>query len=391
MAKSADVAIVGGGILGLAFAWEAARRGQSVVVFERDRLAQSASIRNFGMIWPIGQPAGALYDLAMRSRERWLELATTNVLWVNPCGSIHAVYEDDEDTVIREFAATSSTHGIACEYVEARDAVKRFPALQAEGLKGVFWSATELAVDPRQAIAMLPRWLAESKDVHFQFATTVTGVESGRLTTSTGETWNARQIFVAAGVDFQTLFPAEYRAMGLRVCKLQMLRTVPQPSSWKLGPHLAGGLTLTHYKSFESCPSLAAVKARIAATMPEFVHFGIHVMASQNQLGEVIIGDSHEYDADISIFDKAHIDELILQYLARMLRLPDPRIAARWHGLYAKRADKTLSVESPLPGVTLLAAAGGAGMTLSFGFARQWWDSHDSGSPFILEAPRGKN
>jgi glycine/D-amino acid oxidase-like deaminating enzyme len=54
MLQSADIAIVGAGILGIAHAYAMARRGRSVVVFERSPQATGASVRNFGMIWPVG-------------------------------------------------------------------------------------------------------------------------------------------------------------------------------------------------------------------------------------------------------------------------------------------------------------------------------------------------
>ena len=42
-----DIAIIGGGIVGLAQGWIAARHGQKVGIFERSSVAQGASVRNF--------------------------------------------------------------------------------------------------------------------------------------------------------------------------------------------------------------------------------------------------------------------------------------------------------------------------------------------------------
>ncbi len=132
---------------------------------------------------------------------------------------------------------------------------------------------------------------------------------------------------------------------------------------------LAGGLTLRHYKNFQSCPTLAAVKERVARQNPEFDHYGVHVMASQNGQGELVLGDSHEYDADIEPFDKPEIDALILDYLRTFLNVPELQIAARWHGIYVKHPRDAYFVAQPAPGVTAVTGVGGAGMTLSFGLA----------------------
>src|SRR5262245_19981530 len=70
-----DVAVVGAGIVGLAHALAAARRGKRVVVIDRDAHANGASIRNFGFITVTGQQAGACWQRAMRSRDVWAEIA----------------------------------------------------------------------------------------------------------------------------------------------------------------------------------------------------------------------------------------------------------------------------------------------------------------------------
>ncbi|HEY3736031.1 MAG TPA: FAD-dependent oxidoreductase, partial [Jatrophihabitans sp.] len=47
---SADLVVVGAGIVGLGHAAAALRRGLSVVVLERDSRAVGASVRNFGHV-----------------------------------------------------------------------------------------------------------------------------------------------------------------------------------------------------------------------------------------------------------------------------------------------------------------------------------------------------
>ncbi|MEX0979329.1 MAG: FAD-dependent oxidoreductase, partial [Pirellulales bacterium] len=169
------------------------------------------------------------------------------------------------------------------------------------------------------------------------------------------------------GDDLQTLYPETLSAAGLVRCKLQMMRSTAR--SARLGPMLAAGLTLRHYQNFNDCPSLDVVKSRVALETPEYDRFGIHVMASQNAAGELVIGDSHEYEGAIEPFDKPEIDRLILDYLHTFLDVPDLQIAARWHGIYAKHPREPYLIAHPAPGATVVTGVGGAGMTLSFGLA----------------------
>jgi len=374
-----SVLIVGAGIVGLAHAWAASKRGHRVTVLERDAKAIGASVRNFGMIWPIGQPPGTLHDTAMLSRQLWLELSRESGLWLKPCGSIHLAHAEDEWAVLQEFHAMSGGWGQECELLDAAAVKSRTPAANPEGLIGGLFSAMEAVVNPRTAIPHLASWL-QNRGVVIHFSTPVKEVDRGRAVTASGSIFQADRIIVCGGDDCRILFPNLIRDAGIKRCKLQMLKTSAQPGAWSLGPHLAGGLTLRHYANFASCTSLAELKARIARQTPELDRFGIHVMASQNEAGEVILGDSHEYDQDIEPFDKAAIDELMLRELRRIIQLPSWQITERWHGVYLKHPTSAILEATPLPQVHVSSATGGAGITMSFGLAEQFWRKLDADS-----------
>ena len=370
----ADLAIVGAGILGLAHAYAAAKSGKRVVVFERAQRAAGASVRNFGMIWPIGQPAGEMLTLALRSRAIWREVLLEAKLPSRETGSLHLTYRQDEAEVAQEFAEMASGLGYDCQWIAPHAVLQRSQAVQPDGLLGALWSPTELTVDPRRIVAELPAFLTERFGVEFRFATAVRAIVPPVLETAdteSNERWTADQFLICSGEDFETLYPAHYAASGLTRCKLQMLRTASQPSGWELGPSLAAGLTLRFYPAFEVCKTLDALKARIAEETPELDRWGIHALVSQTWDGALTLGDSHEYGLAVDIFNKAKIDDLILDYTRGFLRAPEMRIAERWYGVYAKHPTKTLVTMEPEASVRIVASPGGSGMTLSMGLGEK--------------------
>lgn len=121
MDRSADIAIVGAGIVGLAHAYMALRKGYRVVLFERDQFATGASVRNFGLVWSIGQEPGIGLDRALRSRQHWAEVAKQAGFWMNNNGSLHVVYHEDEWNVLQEFMELYKSSAYQCTLISPEE------------------------------------------------------------------------------------------------------------------------------------------------------------------------------------------------------------------------------------------------------------------------------
>jgi len=368
--KKFDVAVVGAGIVGLAIAYTAAKKGQKVIVFERNPRATGASVRNFGLIWPIGQPAGNALDRALHSREIWLEVAQASGLWLKQNGSLQLAYHDDEMAVLHDFLRNTAGAGYHTKLLAPHEVPAYSRAVKTDGLKGALWSATECTVTSRQAIPQIAEFLEKVLGVEFHFGSAVTHVESRELS-DFYEHWEAERIFICSGAEFETLYPKMFRESGITKCKLQMLRTASQPAGWDLGASLCAGLTLLHYSSFAHLESLAPIRERYDRENLDFSRYGIHVLVSQNCFGEIILGDSHEYGWDVSPFDSEAINKLIIKYLDTFAQFPDAAIAETWHGVYPKIPGKTDFVVKVEPDVWIVNGLSGAGMTMSFGLAQE--------------------
>jgi len=362
--------VIGAGIVGLATARALTIRGYQVTVFERNERAVGASIRNFGMVWPIGQPNGVLFERAMLSRSIWKQIAVEAGIWHDEVGSLHMAYQDDELQVMQEY--TDANQSIRdCTLLTSAQALEKSAAVNPDGLKGALWSPTEMIVESRAAIGQIAQYLAEKHSVTFHWNTAIAEINQTTIRSGT-RTWAADEIFVCGGAEFETLYPELFAAAPITKCKLQMMRMIAQPDGWRIGPSLCGSLSMAHYPGFQVAPSLPALRERYNEQYAEYLKWGIHVMTAQNHTGELTIGDSHEYGLVHDPFDKDFINQMILDYLSTFTRLKDTRIIQTWNGILPKLTNgQTELVLEPEPGVTIINGLGGNGMTLSFGLCEQ--------------------
>lgn len=368
MDKSAIV--IGAGIVGLAMARSLAERGYKVTVFERNAKAVGASIRNFGMLWPVGQPTGKLYERALVSRSIWKQICDEAGFWYEEKGSLHLAYNGLESEVIHQFVDASK--GVRpVTVLTAAEARKRSKAVNGKNLEYALFSEDEMIVESRVVIEALPAYLSNKYGIDFHFNTAIAAIEHPAVK-SGKQSWSADEIYVCSGADFETLYPEVFAANYFTKCKLQMMRLTAQAGNWRIGPSLCGGLSLIHYKSFEVAESLPQLKLHYEQFMSDYLKWGIHVMVSQNAEGELTIGDSHEYGLVHDPFDKQFINQLIIDYLKQFAQFKSFAVIQSWNGIYPKITNgKTDFIDSPENGVTIVNGLGDAGMTLSFGLAEE--------------------
>ncbi|MFC4005358.1 TIGR03364 family FAD-dependent oxidoreductase [Prauserella oleivorans] len=361
---SADLVVVGGGIVGLGHAVEAVARGLTVTVVEREDRPLGASVRNFGHGCVTAQE-GVAYRHALAARDRWLTLARRAGFWAAETGTVVVARAEDELEVLESFAAERDGAGVTM--LTAAEADRR--AGTAGALGGAYLER-DIRVDPRAAVPAIARWLAEQPGVTFGWSTSVLGVEPGGVRTNRGDI-EAREVVVCIGHDLDRLFPGLAADAGVRRCALHMLRVAAPAYRTRAAteaPAVLTGLSMLRYAGLVRQPPSARLRARLAAERPELLELGVNHMFTQHPSGDLLIGDTHAYGASVDPFAAEDVDELILDETARLLGTPSLRVRERWRGVYASAPGEFL-VRQVQPGCTVVAVTAGIGMTTGLGLA----------------------
>jgi glycine oxidase len=157
--QSYDVAVVGGGVIGLAVAWRAARSGLRVVVLERDTVGAGASHVAAGMLAPVSEADArepALLDLGLRSAAAWPAFAAELGVELQTHGTLVVARDRDEAEWLERELALRERLELSAERLLPSAARALEPAL-APTLRAAFAARDDHSVDPRALVQALAR------------------------------------------------------------------------------------------------------------------------------------------------------------------------------------------------------------------------------------------
>jgi FAD dependent oxidoreductase TIGR03364 len=363
-ASGYDLIVIGAGIVGLAHALAGSRRGQRVLVVDRDGQANGASVRNFGFVTVTGQQRGDVWRLARRSAAIWREIAPQAGIAIAQEGLLMVAKRPEAAEVIEAFVQTEMGEG--CRVLTGTEARACYPMLQVD-IAGALLSQADLRVESRTAIPLLARWLEHALQVTFCRGLAVVAIEPGRVRLSDGTSARASTIVACPGDDWASLFPGVYASAGILRCQLQMLRL--KAPRWHLPAPVMTDLSLVRYLGYAELPAAEALRQRLEAEAPFELEHGIHLIAVQDADGSFVVGDSHRYAPTPEPFAEASVDDAILRQFEALFG-PAPPVTHRWTGTYASGPEHSIR-RSPLPGVHLVVVTSGTGASTAFALAER--------------------
>ena len=155
--SSVDVVIIGGGIIGCAAAYFLAKRGVSVALFEKGRIAGEQSGRNWGWVRQQGRSPLEL-PLMMRSLRLWQELAVElgEDVGFRQSGSLYLAENPEHLAELEQWLSVAREHRLDTRMLSQREL---HGVLKSNGHKwaGAMYTASDARAEPSRATAAIAR------------------------------------------------------------------------------------------------------------------------------------------------------------------------------------------------------------------------------------------
>jgi glycine oxidase len=161
-ATDADVIVVGGGVIGTAIAWRAARAGHTVTIIDQGT-DDKASLVAAGMLGPVSESVFGEQDLLtlnlhaigrFPSFNAELEEAAGSPTGLRTEGTLAVAYNNDDLTALDRLTEFRHSIGLAAERLDAK-ACRRLEPFLAPSIRGGVLATGDLSVDNRRYLAAL--------------------------------------------------------------------------------------------------------------------------------------------------------------------------------------------------------------------------------------------
>ncbi|MDC5479431.1 TIGR03364 family FAD-dependent oxidoreductase [Acinetobacter baumannii] len=371
-----DLIVVGAGILGLSAAIQAQEQGLKVCIFEKNAKPVGATHRNFGMVGTstLTHPEQQWRKYALETRSFYQRIQAETDISFEQRQGVYLANTALEWQVLNEFAERANKYQIPVHLRSHDELVTQFSYLNpAQQFQGGLVFEEDYSVEPHVVGQRLLAY-AQSQGVEIYTNACVVQTqyqqESCQVRLASGEAYRANKVLICHGEIIDVLYPDLLQSLNLKRCGLQMALT--QQFHQKLNASLYSGLSISRYPAFEICPSHAEL---VKASQQGFIkEFGIHILIKQNEFGELIVGDSHEYHSinEAPQFEqREEINEFIQAYCHEKLGLTLPPIQKRWNGYYLTHEHELACVTEAEKNIFLVSAIAGKGMTTGAGFMKE--------------------
>lgn len=179
---SADVVVIGGGIIGVFTAYYLAQRGVSVALVEKGRIGAEQSSRNWGWCRQQNRDAREL-PMASKSLDLWEQFAAESGedTGFHRCGLLYLSNDEAEIARWARWRDFARTVGVTTHMLSSREAAERGRATGRAWIGGVF-SPTDGTADPGKAAPAVARALIRlGGSVHQHCAARGIELEAGRV------------------------------------------------------------------------------------------------------------------------------------------------------------------------------------------------------------------
>lgn len=373
-----DFVIVGAGALGVFHAYHALKAGKKVLLLEKDKMAQEATVRNFGHVVPSGLVPGSIWhQYGTAATAYYKSIQKECNIGIRNNGSCYIASTDSEVAVLEELQTKFREVDYTSELWTKEQILTAYPNVLASYAKAALFFPQEVSAESEVLIGNVLHYLLEKYSTQLTFLNLTTVVDvtvnanSCNVHTATKQSFEAEHCVVCSGRDFKMLFPEVYKNSGLVVAKLNMMSTFPQPEI-QLPGNILTGLTIRRYESFVSTD--AYKNLNVDDVPQDCKDYGIHVLFKQRIDGSIIIGDSHQYASIVdqddlgTFYNDNEINNVLLREAKAILQLKDWNIAKHWSGYYAQHTDEIFN-KTINQRVHIVTGIGGKGMTTSAGYA----------------------